>query len=222
MMHAMSLSTSPMPAWAAQFRGLRGRDPGLWPPLPRIACIVAMALGVVAAGAWFLWSPQWQELEEGRLAEQRLRAAFEDKLAQAQQLDSLRRQKAEVEAMVQQLQRQLPGKAEMDALLSDISRAGALRGLQFELFKPGQVRVGEHYAELPVDMRLNGSFHALAGFVSDVANLHRIVTIDRISLSRQRDDQLSFECIAYAYRYLEPGEAGSSGKLTDGRRKDKP
>ncbi len=206
-------------ALAMQFRGLEGRDPGLWPLLPRAVCIVAVLFGVIAAGGWLAWSPQWQALDEGHVLEQRLRTAFEDKLAQARHLDSLRRQKAEVKILVEQLERQLPGKAEMDALLSDISRAGALRGLQFELFKPGQVKVGDYFAELPVEMRLNGSFHALAGFVSDVANMGRIVSIDRISLARQRDGVLAFDCVAHAYRYLEPGEQGSKapGSKRQGR-----
>jgi type IV pilus assembly protein PilO len=197
-------------AWAAQFRDLGGRDPALWPLLPRITCALAAMAAVVAAGGWFAWSPQWEALEDGRAAEQRLRTAFEQKQAQAQHLDTLRRRKLEVQAVVDHLERQLPGKAEMDALLADISRAGALRGLQFELFKPGQVRIADHHAELPVEMRLAGSFHALAGFVSDVANLRRIVSIERISISHQRDKLLAFECTALAYRYLEPGEAAAA------------
>lgn len=195
-----------LPGWAAQFRGLEGRDPGLWPPLPRALCILAMLVGVIAGGGWFVWSGQWQSLDEGRLQEQRLRDAYAGKLAQVQHLDGLRQQKAAVEAMVEQLEKQLPGKAEMDALLAEISRAGALRGLQFELFRPGQVKVGDYYAELPVEIRLNGPFHSLAGFVSNVTNLRRIVSIDRIGLERQRDGMLAFECIAHAYRYLEDGE----------------
>ncbi len=206
-------------AWAAQFRGLAGRDPALWPLLPRLAMAAALLVAVVAGGGWFACSSQWQELEAGRDAEQRLRAAFEQKHAQAQHLDALRRRKAEVQAMVDYLERQLPGKAEMDALLADISRAGALRGLQFELFKPGQVRVAAYHAELPVEMRLTGSFHALAGFVSDVANLRRIVSIERMAISQQRDKLLSFECTALAYRYLEPGEAAAAREPAAGRKR---
>jgi type IV pilus assembly protein PilO len=95
----------------------------------------------------------------------------------------------------------------MDALLSEISQAAVLRGLQIELFKPGQLRISQHYAELPIEIRLSGSFHALAGFVSDIANMPRIVTIDRISINQQREGVLSFECVAHAFRYLEHAES---------------
>ena len=191
----------------AQFRGLEGRHPGLWPALPRSLCAVAALVAVVAAGGWLAWMPQFEELDRGREAEQRLRNDFESKVAQAQNLDSLRRQKTEVEAQVGRLERQLPGKAEMDALLAEISQAGVARGLQFESFKPGQLQFGDYYAELPIDMRLSGNFHALAGFVSDVANMPRIVTLDKIAIAQQREGALTFECVAHAFRYLDPAEA---------------
>ena len=191
----------------AQFRGLEGRHPGLWPVLPRSLCAFAALVAVVVAGGWLVWMPQVDELDRGRETEQRLRSDFESKVAQAQNLDSLRRQKAEVEAQVGRLERQLPGKAEMDALLAEISQAGVARGLQFESFKPGQLQYGDYYAELPIEMRLSGNFHALAGFVSDVANMPRIVMLDRMAIAQQRDGALTFECVAHAFRYLDPAEA---------------
>ena len=202
-----------------QFRGLEGRHPGLWPPLPRTLCAIAMLVAVVAAGGWLIWMPQWEELDRGRDTEQRLRAEFEAKVAQAQNLDSLRKQRAEVEAQVGRLERQLPGKAEMDALLAEISQAGVARGLQFELFKPGQLQFGDYYAELPIEMRLSGNFHALASFVSDVANMPRIVTLDKIAIAQQREGALSFECVAHAFRYLDPSEAEQRKQQAADRKK---
>lgn len=192
--------------WQGQFRGLDGRHPGLWPPLPRALCALALWVALIAAGGWLVWAPQWETLASGEQAEQQLRADFERKFAQSQHLDTLRRQKREIEALVQRLERQLPDKSEMDALLAEISQAGVVRGLQFELFKPGQPQLGEFHAELPIEIRLTGGFHSFAGFVSDVANMPRIVTIDRIAISQQREGQLSFDCVAHAFRYLEPAE----------------
>ena len=203
----MTATAIPFDELRAQFRGLEGRHPGLWPALPRSLCAVAALVAVVAAGGWLVWVPQVEELDRGREAEQRLRDDFESKVAQAQNIDSLRRQKAEVEAQVQTLERQLPGEAEMDALLAEISQAGVARGLQFESFKPGQLQFGDYYAELPIDMRLSGNFHALAGFVSDIANMPRIVTLDKIAIAQQREGTLTFECVAHAFRYLDPAEA---------------
>lgn len=207
-------------AWRAQFRGLQGRHPAQWPPLPRSLCAVGLALMVVCAGGWFAWQPQYDALEQGRQHEAQLRAGFEQKVAQAQHLDSLRLQKTVVEAEVARLEKQLPGQAEMEALLSEISRAGVARGLQFELFKPAPLQFGDYYAELPIEIRLSGSFHALAGFVSDVANLPRIVTLDGLSFTQPpREGPLSFACVAHAFRYLDPAEAASHRQQAANRRK---
>jgi type IV pilus assembly protein PilO len=190
-----------------QFEDLQGRHPALWPALPRRLCFVLVGIVVVALGGWQVWTPQWEALESGESSERQLRTAFEHKVAQAQHLDTLRKQKAEVEAEVLRQQRQLPGKAEMDALLAEISQVGVVHGLQIELFKPSQLVIGEHYAELPIEMRLVGPYHALAGFVSDIANMPRIVTIDRVTISQQREGVLTFDCVAHAFRYLDPTEA---------------
>jgi type IV pilus assembly protein PilO len=202
----------------AQFEGLEGRHPGLWPPLPRMLCPLLAAIMVITAGGWLVWSTQWETLESGAQAERKLRAEFERKVAQAQHLDSLRKQKTEVEAQVLQQERQLPGKADIDALLADISQMGAVRGLQFDLFKPGPLKLGEHYAELPIEIRLSGSYHALAGFVSDIANMSRIVTVDRISLTQLREGVLAFECVAHTFRYLDAAEAEQKKQRTPERK----
>ena len=201
-----------------QFEGLEGRHPGLWPPLPRLLCPLLVTLLVVIVGGWLVWSTQWETLESGAESERKLRAEFERKVAQAQHLDILRKQKAEVEAEVLQQERQLPGKADIDALLAEISQMGAIRGLQFELFKPGQLKIGEHYAELPIEIRLSGSYHALARFVSDVANMSRIVTIDRIALTQLREGVLAFECVAHTFRYLDAAEAEQKKQRTPERK----
>lgn len=204
-----------------QFARLEGRHPGLWPPLPRLLCVAGAALAVTAAGAWLVWSGQWRQLDDGALLERRQREDFLAKAAQAQSLQQLRRQKAEVEQRVRTLERQLPGKAEMDALLADINRAGLERGLQFELFKPGQERLDAYYAELPIEIRLVGGFHAVAGFASDLAAMPRIVNLDRMAISAQRDGLLAFEATVRTYRYLDHDEQATQRKQAQekGRKK---
>ncbi|MEK0427651.1 MAG: hypothetical protein RL001_178 [Pseudomonadota bacterium] len=206
MSEALTLSVRGTDAWVRQFRGLRERAPGLWPLLPRLTLLLAFIATVILVGAWLLWMSQWDEIEQSHAEEEKLRTAFREKVRQSQNLELLRTQKASVVAEVAKLERQLPGKAEMDAMLSEINQAGVGRGLQFELFKPGQVRLTEHYAELPIDIRMSGSYHALASFVSDIANLPRIVTLDHLMITRQKES-LAFQAVAHTYRYLDPAES---------------
>ena len=192
-------------AIALQFRGLEGH-PGLWPAAPRTACRVAAALLVVTCGWWWMWTAQWDALAAGEAEEEKQKIAFQTKLVQARSLNELRHQKQLVEQQVVKLERQLPNKAEMDALLSDINQAGIARGLQFELFKPGQVQLRDYFAELPVEIKLSGNFHALAGFTSDIAQLSRIVTLDKINIASVRDGVQNFEAVVRTFRYLDKDE----------------
>jgi len=156
------------------------------------------------------------QLEEESAREQTLKNEYRNKLAQAINLDELRKQKLQVQEYVTQLERQLPGKAEMDALLSDINQAGLGRGLQFELFRPGQVIVRDYYAELPISLRVTGRYHDMGAFAADVANLSRIVTLHNLTITnavpvsgaaaQMPSGMLAMEATARTYRYLDATE----------------
>ena len=198
---------------AAQFHGLQGRHPGTWPIVPRLFCALGVSLMVIMAGGWLVWTAQWEELAAGQTEEVRQKQEFTEKVRQSGQLDVLRKQKAHVQSQVEKLERQLPGKSEMDALLSEINQAGINRGLQFELFKPGQVRLHDFYAELPIEIKLTGNYHALAGFTSDIANLQRIVTIDGIAITQLREGLQNFEGVIHTFRYLDKDEVAVQKKI---------
>ncbi|MCM5570873.1 type 4a pilus biogenesis protein PilO [Burkholderiaceae bacterium FT117] len=203
-------------AIGAQFQGLRERHPGLWPVLPKAGLLTLLVAGVMALAWAFYWQGLLDELERRRGEEVQLRGQFVDKMKQAVNLPVLRKQKEQVMQYVSQLEKQLPSKAEMDALLSDINQAGVGRGLQFDLFKPGQVMVREYYAELPISIRLSGNYHDFAAFTSDVANLPRIVTLHDIRISVPENQArgssvtpggpLLMEATAKTFRYLDAEE----------------
>lgn len=202
---------------AGQFRNLNPNEPGQWPTLPKAAAMLAAAVLVVVAGWFLLLSASTDELEASRAQEPRLQADYVSRLKQAVNLSELRKQKLQVQEYVTQLEKQLPGKADMDALLSDINQAGLGRGLQFELFRPGQVQTKEYYAELPIAIRVNGRFHDLGSFAADVANLSRIVTLQNVTLTPQGRDgngNLTMEATARTYRYLDSTEVAEQRKAT--------
>ncbi|MDE2048515.1 MAG: type 4a pilus biogenesis protein PilO [Betaproteobacteria bacterium] len=193
---------------ASQFRGLNPNDPGSWPLLPKIfACLAVVA--VVSALGWFLWlSGYLDSLRAAEAQEDQLKQEYRQKLAQAVNLDELRKQKELVTQYVRQLEKQLPSKAEMDALLSDINQAGVGRGLQFELFKPGQTELKDYYAELPISVRVSGGYHEIASFAADIANLSRIVTLNNVAINN-KDGKLVLECTVKTFRYLDPDEVAA-------------
>jgi type IV pilus assembly protein PilO len=164
---------------------------------------------MVVLGWFLLLSTAHDELDAERAKEPTLKADYRNKLGQAVNLAELRKQKLQVEEYVTQLEKQLPGKAEMDALLSDINQAGLGRGLQFELFKPGQVAVKDYYAELPITIKVSGRYHDMGAFAGDIANLSRIVTLHNLVITGATKDSsgaLSMDATARTYRYLDANE----------------
>jgi len=210
---------------AAQFRELNPKEPGQWPLLPKIFSCIAVAMVVLGLGWLAVLSDADTELQAARAKEPRLKADYRDKLKQAVNLDELKKQKEQVQEYVTQLEKQLPGKAEMDALLSDINQAGIGRGLQFELFRPGQVVVKDYYAELPIAIKVSGRYHDVGSFVADVANLSRIVTLHNLTIAPPAKDtsgNLVMEATARTYRYLDAAEVAEvKAAAAKAKQKDK-
>jgi len=199
----------------SQFRDLNPNQPGQWPLLPRLTVWTVVVILVVVIG-WFVeLSSQADDLEAARNKEPALKAEYKTKLAQAINLDALKKQKEEVQTYVTQLEKQLPGKAEMDALLTDINQAGVGRGLVIDQFIPGQTETKEYYAELPIAIRVSGRFHDIGAFAADIAALSRIVTLHNLSISpdpKSAGGGLSMEALARTYRYLDPAEVVEARK----------
>ena len=195
-----------------QFRNLDTRDPALWPALPKVILCVFIAV-VVAAISWFAFLQDYEvQLEGERAKELALRTDYQQKLVKAVSLDSLKKQREQIQQYVNQLEKQLPSKAEMAALLSDINQSGLGRSLQFELFRPGQVVARDYYAELPISIRVTGKYHDIGAFASDVAHLSRIVTLNNISITPGVRDGLIMDATARTFRYLDPEEIQAQKK----------
>jgi type IV pilus assembly protein PilO len=208
----MAKLTNISESFSAQFSGLKGRRPGQWPILPQLFCALGVLTLVLFAGWYLYWSARLESLENGAQQEVKLKEAYKFKIQQAVNLDALRKQKEQVGQYVATLEKQLPSKAEMDALLSDINQAGLGRGLQFELFKPGQVVARDYYAELPINIRVSGSYHDIASFTSDIANLPRIVTLNNLSIVMAKDGGLGLDAVAKTFRYLDKDEIDAQRK----------
>jgi type IV pilus assembly protein PilO len=202
-----------------QFRGLNPNDPSSWPALPRYALSLVVGVATVVL-LWFVWlSGVEDELTTERNKEVQLKEDYKKKMAQAVNLEALKKQREQVQQYVTLLEKQLPSKAEMDALLSDINQAGLGRSLQFELFRPGAVSVKEYYAELPITIRVVGRYHDIGSFAADVANLSRIVTLNNLAIVPRADGMLTMDALAKTFRYLDADEVAAQRKAAAGAKK---
>ena len=194
------------------------KDPGAWPPVPKIMLLVLLLATVLFLGYMLDWQGQLEELDAGAATEVKLKDDYVNKQRQAINLDLYRQQLREIDSSFGALLKQLPNRSQMDALLVDINQAGLGRGLQFELFKPAPAETKrEFYAELPVTLKLNGTYHDMGHFASDIGKLSRIVTLNDISLTAAKDGTLVMDTVAKTFRYLDDEEVAAQTRAAKGK-----
>ena len=205
-------------SWWEEFRRLNPREMGVWPWSAKLFVLALMFVFVMVMAALLDWRDQWDQIEAGRKEEESLRQSWLNKKQQAVNLDAYRQQLKDIEQQFGALLKQLPNKSEVDALLTDINQAGLGRGLEFELFRPQPPRVADFYSELPIQIKVTGSYHDMGAFASDVAQLSRIVTLNNIAIQNDKAG-LSMEAVAKTFRYLDDDELAAQRKATQGAKK---
>jgi len=205
-----------------QFKNLNTRDPGAWPPLPKALLLISIVVVVLFGGYMLDWQGQLEELDVGAATEVRLKEDYVNKQRQAVNLDLFRQQLREIDSSFGALLKQLPNRSQMDALLVDINQAGLGRGLQFDLFKPAPAETRrEFYAELPVTLKLTGTYHDMGHFASDIGQLSRIVTLNDIALTANKDGTLIMDTVAKTFRYLDDAEVAAQNRTAKGAKAGK-
>ncbi|HAE99842.1 MAG TPA: pilus assembly protein PilO, partial [Methylophilaceae bacterium] len=192
------------------FNNIDFKNVGSLPASVKAVLLLVLGLLLLGLGYWSMWQPALADLDQSVAKEKELRDVFLAKKSQAIKIDAYRQQMVDIERTFGALLKQLPDKSEMDGLLTDINQAGLGRGLEFNLFKPGQETVADFYAEMPIQIKVLGSYHDLGAFATDVSKLPRIVTLNNISLTPLNGDvksgRLVLEAVAKTYRYLDSTE----------------
>jgi len=195
------------------------KDPGTWSVAPMLMVLVAILAAIPALGWFLVWQDQWDQIERERSTEAKLKEDYLNKKKQAVNLDLHKQQLREIDTQFGALLKQLPNKAQMDALLVDINQAGLSRGLQFELFKPEAESTKEFYAELPIKIRVIGTYHDMGHFAADLGQLSRIVTLNDVAIEAQKDGNLAMDATARTFRYLDEEEVAAQRKAAAAAKK---
>ena len=176
----------------------------------KLVLLSLLFLIFLGLGYFLLWSDQMAEIDQAKAKEQDLRKVFLEKKAQAIKIEAYKQQMVDIEKTFGALLKQLPDKSQMDGLLTDINRAGLGRGLEFDLFKPGQETVADFYAEMPIQIKIRGNYHDIGAFATEISKLSRIVTLNDLTIvpigKDSKDTMLSLDATAKTYRYLDSSE----------------
>ena len=179
-------------------------------PLPvKIGIVLVLCIALAVAVYFLDTTKQKAELEKVIAEETQLRNIFVGKQAKAANLEAYKQQLEEMRASFGTLLRQLPNETEIETLLTDISQTGISAGLEIEFFKPEGLRPKEFYSEYPIKLKVTGRYHEFAEFISGVAALPRIVTVQDIAISPsdpKGGTKLDMELTAVTYQYLDETE----------------
>jgi type IV pilus assembly protein PilO len=211
------------------------KQAGSLPSAVKAVLLATLFLLIVFLGYYLLWSSAWDSLDEAKAKEQQLRTVYTNKKSIAINLARYQQQMADIEISFGAMLKQLPDRSQMDGLLTDINQAGLGRGLEFELFKPGQETQAEFYAQMPISIKVQGTYHELGAFATDISKLSRIVTLNDLVITnpnkaagkdakaKSGDVILTMEAVAKTYRYLDADELAAKKKadqasLLEGKR----
>lgn len=198
----------------ASFRSLDPRQIYNWPWPPKSLVLAGFFCSALALGYYFLVSDTYDSLEREVANEVKLKEEFIGLKKQSVNLALYKKQLIDIEKLFGDLLKQLPNKSEVDSLLVDINQAGIGRGLSFELFRPGAEKKSDFYAELPVGVKLVGTYADIAAFASDVAGLSRIVVLSDLNMvtTGAGNQPITMEAVARTFRYLDEAEVAEKKK----------
>ena len=195
------------------FNNIDFKNAGSLPMPVKLVLLGFLFLILLGLGYWFLWSPAIDEFNQAKAKEVELRQVFLTKKAQAIKVEAYKQQMIDIEKTFGALLKQLPDKSQMDGLLTDINQAGLGRGLEFDLFKPGQESVADFYAEMPIQIKIKGNYHDIGAFATDISKLSRIVTLNDMVIAPlnkdSKDSILTLDAVAKTYRYLDSSEVAT-------------
>ena len=195
---------------------------GSTPAIVRILAIFLLCAAVIGAGIKLFIMPKYDEFTKAETREQKLRQEFVTVQGKAANLEAYREQLDEMRRSFGAMLRQLPDTTDIESLLIDLSQASVASGLEVDFFKPSGIQPKEFYAQFPIQLKVTGKYHEFGTFISAVAALPRIVTLQDISIvptDKKPGSPLNMEMTAITYHYLTEGEESTAPAATKGGKK---
>lgn len=208
--------------FSEKLKSLNPKEIYAWPMPFQMGIGALVFVGVFAAGTIFDLVPYGDELQASIDKEEQLKKDFVEKKKQAINLSLYKVQLEEITKDSDALLKQLPNKSQIEQLIIDVNQAGIGRGLQFELFKPGAEKINEFYAELPIQIKVNGTYDAIGNFTADVSQLSRVVIFSDMDIST-KNGTVTLTAVAKTFRYLDQAEldAQAAKKKEEEKKKKK-
>ena len=182
------------------------------------AFIVLLIMGLLGAGFYFMiYQGQMDEYERLLSKRDAARVTLQKNQKIANNLAVYRADYEKMQVKLDEALGELPLKKEIPNLLTSIGDLAKEKGLEILRFKPAGETIKGFYAEVPVALKLTGSYHQAAAFFDVVSKMERIVNIQDLTMGGAKDVKgkttLNVDCRAITFRFVEnpPPQKGKKG-----------
>ncbi len=195
-------------AMLEDYSNLDYHNPGSFPFVVKALCLVAVMALVLVVAAYAIFGMDGcpnDQIAQKQAEVEKLKAQFYEKAQRANNLEAYEEQKRKLESMLRDQLNMLPNSNEIAQLLSDISKTATDNGLKLEKINWAPEQKKEMYTEIPMDIVIVGDYDRMGSFTADVANLSRIVVIEKFDIQHydKSSDDLKMTMTAKTYKYNE-------------------
>lgn len=177
---------------------------GDWPRFYKAIPIVLISAMLTVIFYYSILNVQLEYLRKVKGQEYKLKNELVEKIKVASNLTLYKEHIIEVENVLNGFVYKLPNKKELARLLDDISFIGSHNGLQFKSINWGIKIQNDLSDEVPISIKVVGSFEQLGQFSADIAALSRIVVLEDLHIKPAGNNELlMLDVIAKTYHYKE-------------------
>ena len=204
-------------AMLEDYSNLDYHNPGSFPIVVKGLCLVAVMAVVLVVAAYAIFGMDGcpnDQIAQKEAEVEKLKAQFYEKAQRANNLEAYEEQKRKLESMLRDQLNMLPNSNEIAQLLSDISKTATDNGLKLEKINWAPEQRKEMYTEIPMDIVIVGDYARMGNFTADVANLSRIVVIEKFDIKHydNKSEDLKMTMTAKTYKYNEQESKANNQK----------
>mgnify|MGYP002852122756 CR=1 FL=1 len=204
-------------AMLEDYSNLDYHNPGSFPIVVKGLCLVAVMAVVLVVAAYAIFGMDGcpnDQIAQKEAEVEKLKAQFYEKAQRANNLEAYEEQKRKLESMLRDQLNMLPNSNEIAQLLSDISKTATDNGLKLEKINWAPEQRKEMYTEIPMDIVIVGDYARMGNFTADVANLSRIVVIEKFDIQHynNKSEDLKMTMTAKTYKYNEQDNKANDKK----------
>ena len=155
----------------------------------------------------YLLSPLQQKYHDANQKLQSTESKLTEMRRRAMELPKLQAEMKLLEEEVTDLEKRLPKDKEIPELLRTVTKTAQRFQLKISNFAPGGVSAQSNYNEVPFQITLQGTYHALAHFLAEVGQESRILAARNITFAAGQQSKnneatvsVNFTLIAYTFK----------------------